>query len=243
MRLDLTGLEKWFGSQAAVRGITQSISDFQALAIIGPSGGGKTTLLRLIAGLEIPDLGTIAINGEQLVFSRDALMRHRQRIGMVFQAYNLFPHLSALDNITLPLEKVHGYSPAAAREHAMSLLERFQLLLHAAKKPAELSGGQQQRVAIVRAIAIRPRFLLFDEPTSALDPEMTAEVLEVIEELRHEGRDLIMATHHIGFARQVADYCLFVSDGTVTEAGLASELFSHPQTAALDNFLAKVLKY
>ena len=243
MRLDLTGLEKWFGSQAAVRGITQSISDFQALAIIGPSGGGKTTLLRLIAGLEVPDRGTIAIDGEQLVFSRDALMRHRQRIGMVFQAYNLFPHLSALDNITLPLEKVHGYSPAAAREHAMSLLERFQLLLHAAKKPAELSGGQQQRVAIVRAIAIRPRFLLFDEPTSALDPEMTAEVLEVIEELRHEGRDLIMATHHIGFARQVADYCLFVSDGTVTEAGLASELFSHPQTAALDNFLAKVLKY
>ena len=162
---------------------------------------------------------------------------------MVFQAFNLFPHLTALDNITLPLEKVHGYTPAAAREHAMALLERFQLSSHAARKPAELSGGQQQRVAIVRAIAIKPRFLLFDEPTSALDPEMTAEVLEIIEELRHEGRDLIMATHHIGFARQVADYCLFVSDGAVAEAGPAHELFSHPRTPALRNFLAKVLKY
>jgi polar amino acid transport system ATP-binding protein len=243
MRLDLCGLEKWFGSQAALQGITGTISDFQALAIIGPSGGGKTTLLRLIAGLEIPDRGTLAINGEQLAFSREALMRHRQGIGMVFQAFNLFPHLTALDNITLPLEKVHGYTPAAAREHAMTLLERFQLSPHAAKRPAELSGGQQQRVAIVRAIAIKPRFLLFDEPTSALDPEMTAEVLEIIEELRREGRDLIMATHHIGFARRVADYCLFVSDGAVAEAGPASELFSQPRTAALQNFLAKVLKY
>jgi len=243
MRLDLRGLEKWYGKQAALQGITETIADFQALAIIGPSGGGKTTLLRLIAGLEIPDRGTLAIDGEQLLFSRDALQRHRQGIGMVFQAFNLFPHLTALDNITLPLEKVHGYMPAAAREHDMDLLERFQLSPHAAKKPAELSGGQQQRVAIVRAIAIRPRFLLFDEPTSALDPEMTAEVLEVIEELRSEGRDLIMATHHIGFARRVADYCLFVSSGTVTEAGPASELFSHPQTAALQNFLNKVLKY
>lgn len=243
MRLDLCGLEKWFGGQAALRGISQEISDFQALAIIGPSGGGKTTLLRLIAGLEIPDRGTLAIDGEQLDFSRNALMNHRRRIGMVFQAYNLFPHLTALDNITLPLEKVHGCSAVAALEQAMALLERFQLAPHAAKKPAELSGGQQQRVAIVRAIAIKPRFLLFDEPTSALDPEMTAEVLEIIEELRHEGRDLIMATHHIGFARQVADYCLFVCDGAVAEAGPAAELFSRPRTVALQNFLAKVLKY
>jgi polar amino acid transport system ATP-binding protein len=243
MRLELSGLEKWYGGQAALAGITGTVADFKALAIIGPSGGGKTTLLRLIAGLEIPDRGTLAIDGEQLNFSRETLLRHRQRIGMVFQAFNLFPHLTALENITLPLEKVHGYTQAAAREHAMSLLERFQLSPHAAKKPAELSGGQQQRVAIVRAIAIKPRFLLFDEPTSALDPEMTAEVLEVIEELRREGRDLIMATHHIGFARQVADHCLFVSGGAVVEAGPAAELFAQPQTAALQNFLAKVLKY
>jgi len=138
---------------------------------------------------------------------------------------------------------VHAYTAPAARDHAMGLLQRFQLSPHAAKKPAELSGGQQQRVAIVRAIAIRPRFLLFDEPTSALDPEMTAEVLEVIEELRGEGRDLIMATHHIGFARRVADHCLFVSGGAVMEAGPANELFNRPRTAELRNFLAKVLKY
>jgi len=243
MRLDLCGLEKWYGSQAALEGISGTIADFKALAIIGPSGGGKTTLLRLIGGLEIPDRGTLAIDGQQLGFKRETLLRHRQSIGMVFQAFNLFPHLTALDNITLPLEKVHGYTPLSARDHAMSLLERFQLAPHATKKPAELSGGQQQRVAIVRAIAIKPRFLLFDEPTSALDPEMTAEVLEVIEELRHEGRDLIMATHHIGFARQVADHCLFVSGGTVVEAGPAGELFSQPRTTALQNFLAKVLKY
>jgi polar amino acid transport system ATP-binding protein len=243
MRLDLCGLEKWYGSQAALQGITETIADFQALAIIGPSGGGKTTLLRLIAGLEIPERGALAVDGEQLLFNREALLRHRQSIGMVFQAFNLFPHLTALDNITLPLEKVHGYAPAAALEHAMGLLERFQLSPHAAKKPAELSGGQQQRVAIVRAIAIKPRFLLFDEPTSALDPEMTAEVLEIIEELRLEGRDLIMATHHIGFARHVADYCLFVSGGAVVESGPAYELFGHPRTEALQSFLSKVLKY
>jgi len=243
MRLDLCGLEKWFGGQAALQGIHESIVDFKALAIIGPSGGGKTTLLRLIAGLEIPDQGSLAIDGEQLAFGREALMRHRQGIGMVFQAFNLFPHLTALENITLPLEKVHGYTAAAAREHAMNLLQRFQLLSHASKKPAELSGGQQQRVAIVRAIAIKPRFLLFDEPTSALDPEMTAEVLEIIEELRLEGRDLIMATHHIGFARQVADHCLFVCDGVIAESGPAGEMFANPRSAALRNFLAKVLKY
>jgi len=243
MRLELNGLEKWFGGQAALRGITKTVAGCQALAIIGPSGGGKTTLLRLIAGLEIPDRGTLAIDGVTLQFNRQSLMAHRQGIGTVFQSYNLFPHLTALENITLPLEKVHGYPPQEARDHALGLLQRFQLEAHAHKRPAELSGGQQQRVAIVRAIAIKPRFLLFDEPTSALDPEMTAEVLEVIEELRREGRDLIMATHHIGFARRVADYCLFVCDGTVAESGPAGELFAHPQSAELRNFLAKVLKY
>jgi polar amino acid transport system ATP-binding protein len=243
LRLELNGLEKWFGDQAALRGISETVAECQALAIIGPSGGGKTTLLRLIAGLEIPDCGTLAIDGEMLCHDRQSLMRHRKGIGTVFQSYNLFPHLTALENITLPLEKVHGYGMQDARDHAMGLLQRFQLEAHAHKRPAELSGGQQQRVAIVRAIAIKPRFLLFDEPTSALDPEMTAEVLEVIEELRREGRDLIMATHHIGFARRVADYCLFVCDGTVAEAGPAGELFANPQSAELRNFLAKVLKY
>ena len=143
MRLELNGVEKWFGGQTALQGMNCAIDGFQALAVIGPSGGGKTTLLRLLAGLEIPDRGSITIDGEELIFTPDALLRHRQSIGMVFQAFNLFPHLTALDNILLPLEKVHGYAPAAAREHAMALLERFQLAYHAGKKPAELSGGQQ----------------------------------------------------------------------------------------------------
>lgn len=243
MRLDLCNLEKWFDTHAALKGVTASIDNFHSLAIIGPSGGGKTTLLRLIAGLESPDRGELVINGELLLFTPAALRDHRRKVGMVFQSYNLFPHLSAIENITLPLEKVQGYTPQEARDHAMGLLARFQLLPHADKKPAELSGGQQQRVAIVRAIAIKPRFLLFDEPTSALDPEMTAEVLDVIQELRDEGRDLIMATHHIGFARKVADHCLFVSSGVIAEEGVASDLFQHPQTESLRLFLAKVLKY
>ena len=243
MRLELCGVEKRFGDHAAVRDATAQVDEFKALAIIGPSGGGKTTLLRLLAGLEIPDRGGISIDGEDLLFDSRSLARHRRQVGMVFQSYNLFPHLTALENITLPLEKVHGHTAVEAREQALALLGRFQLTPHAAKKPAELSGGQQQRVAIVRAIAIKPRFLLFDEPTSALDPEMTAEVLEVIEELRREGRNLIMATHHIGFARRVADQCLFVCDGSVAEAGPAGELFANPRSQALRVFLDKVLKY
>jgi polar amino acid transport system ATP-binding protein len=185
----------------------------------------------------------VTVDGAPLPRDEAGLLQHRRSIGTVFQAFNLFPHLSALANITLPLEKVHGYAPDAAREKAREVLARLQLSPHADKKPAQLSGGQQQRVAIARAIAIKPRFLLFDEPTSALDPEMTAEVLDVIGELGREGRDLILVTHHMGFARQVADHGLFVADGRIAESGPAAELFGQPRTEALRNFLAKVLKY
>jgi polar amino acid transport system ATP-binding protein len=242
MRLSLAGITKRYGSQTALAGITVELPPFNALAVIGPSGGGKTTLLRVLAGLEIPDAGELAIDGARVEFTEERLLAHRRSIGTVFQAYNLFPHLSALANITLPLEKVHGQSPAQARATAELLLARFQLGAHAGKRPAELSGGQQQRVAIARAIAIKPRFLLLDEPTSALDPEMTAEVLDLIKELRAEGRDLVMATHHMGFARTVADQCLFVCDGEVAAAGPAVELFGNP-AGKLQGFLAKVLKY
>jgi polar amino acid transport system ATP-binding protein len=242
MRLSLAGITKRYGSQTALAGITVELPPFKALAVIGPSGGGKTTLLRVLAGLEIPDAGELAIDGARVEFTEERLLAHRRSIGTVFQAYNLFPHLSALANITLPLEKVHGQSPAQARATAELLLARFQLGAHAGKRPAELSGGQQQRVAIARAIAIKPRFLLLDEPTSALDPEMTAEVLDLIKELRAEGRDLVMATHHMGFARTVADQCLFVCDGEVAAAGPAVELFGNP-AGKLQGFLAKVLKY
>ncbi|MDD2898047.1 MAG: amino acid ABC transporter ATP-binding protein [Desulfuromonadaceae bacterium] len=243
MQLELSNISKQFGELRALHEVTLSVPEFQSLAIIGPSGGGKTTLLRIISGLEIPDTGSLRIDDREIGFSEDALLSHRRSIGTVFQAYNLFPHLTALENVVLPLVKVHGLSATAARDTAVELFERFQLLNHAGRRPAELSGGQQQRVAIVRAIAIKPRFFIFDEPTSALDPEMTSEVLDFIAELRKEGRNLIIVTHNMGFARHVSDHCLFIAEGRVLENERSTELFSAPQNPLLVNFLAKVLRY
>jgi polar amino acid transport system ATP-binding protein len=243
MRLEFNSLGKQFGEHQALRDVTMVVPEFQSLAIIGPSGGGKTTLLRIIAGLETPDSGYLRIDDRELEFSAAALLAHRRSIGTVFQAYNLFPHLTALENVVLPLVKVHGLSPVEARDTAAALFERFHLSRHADRRPAELSGGQQQRVAIVRAIAIKPRFLIFDEPTSALDPEMTAEVLDFIAELRGEGRTLIIVTHNMGFARQVSDHCLFIAEGRVLESGNSPELFTAPKNPLLVHFLAKVLRY
>jgi polar amino acid transport system ATP-binding protein len=243
LRLEFDGIGKQFGEQQALREVTLSVPEFQSLAIIGPSGGGKTTLLRIIAGLETPETGRLSIDDQPLDFSEASLLSHRRSIGTVFQAYNLFPHLTARENVLLPLVKVHDLPAAEAHEIVESLFERFQLAPHADRRPAELSGGQQQRVAIVRAIAIKPRFLIFDEPTSALDPEMTAEVLDFIAELRSEGRELIIVTHNMGFARQVSDHCLFIAEGRVLEQGRSSDLFSEPRSPLLVNFLAKVLRY
>ncbi|MEO8409926.1 MAG: amino acid ABC transporter ATP-binding protein [Propionivibrio sp.] len=243
MRLEFNAISKRFGEHQALRDITLSVPEFQSLAIIGPSGGGKTTLLRIIAGLERPETGWLAIDEERVDFSEAALLAHRRSIGTVFQAYNLFPHLTARENVLLPLIKVHGLPAAAAHDTVAALFERFQLTPHADRRPAELSGGQQQRAAIVRALAIKPRFLIFDEPTSALDPEMTAEVLDAIAELRGEGRELVIVTHNMGFAREVSDQCLFVADGSVLEEGPSAELFGKPQDPQLVSFLAKVLRY
>lgn len=243
MRLEFTGISKRFGEYLALQDVSLIVPEFQSLAIIGPSGGGKTTLLRIIAGLEIPESGSVRIDDQLLDFSEAALLSHRRSIGTVFQSYNLFPHLTALENVVLPLVKVHGLSTIEALDTARTLLKRFHLDLHADRRPAELSGGQQQRVAIVRAIAIKPRFLIFDEPTSALDPEMTAEVLDFIAELREEGRELIIVTHNMGFAREVSDQCLFIADGRIQDAGPSSELFTTPHNPLLVNFLAKVLRY
>lgn len=200
-------------------------------------------MLRIIAGLEHPDSGTVKINGERVVFEEVPLRLHRRTIGTVFQAFNLFPHLTALENITLPLEKVHGHTAPEAEDIARGLLARFRLESHADKRPAALSGGQRQRVAIARAISIKPRLLLFDEPTSALDPEMTAEVLDMIKELREEGRDFILVTHEMGFARQVADQAVFLAEGRIVEAGPVAPLFDAPSAPQTRDFLAKVLKY
>jgi polar amino acid transport system ATP-binding protein len=213
------------------------------MALIGPSGSGKTTLLRILAGLETPDTGEVQVNGERISFSEPALLRYRRTVGVVFQAFNLFPHLTALENITLPLEKVHEHSEKDARELAMQLLRRFQLEVHAHKKPAGLSGGQRQRVAIARAIAIKPRLVLFDEPTSALDPEMTAEVLDTIEQLHEEGTDLVLVTHEMGFARMAADRTAFLSEGRILEFGQTTTVFDAPKTEECKRFLGTVLKY
>ncbi len=243
MRLDLCKVGKQFGERQALRDVTLSTPEFQSLAIVGPSGGGKTTLLRIVAGLTTPETGTLSINAQPMNFSEEALLSHRRSIGTVFQAYNLFPHLTARENVMLPLVKVHGMPMQEALEIVETLFERFHLAAHADQRPAELSGGQQQRVAIVRAIAIKPRFLIFDEPTSALDPEMTAEVLDLIAELRDEGRNLIIVTHNMGFARHVSDRCVFIADGRVLEEGSSTDVFGSPQHPLLVNFLARVLRY
>lgn len=243
MNIELRGLTKRFGSQTVLDDVTATLAFDHTLALIGPSGGGKSTLLRLIAGLLAPDAGSIAVDGRPLPTDEAGLRVYRAGIGVVFQAFNLFPHLTALDNILLPLVQVHGLAPADARARAEEVLTRFQLAAHAHKHPAMLSGGQRQRVAIARAIAIQPRFLLFDDPTSALDPEMTAEVLDLLAELRAEGRTLILVTHEMGFARHTADLVAFVSGGTLREIAPPEVLFTAPREAEVQRFLGRILRY
>jgi len=243
MKLTLRDVTKAFGPAVVLDEIQLELEDVHCLCLIGPSGGGKSTLLRLLAGLEHPSAGQLKLNGAPIQYQEEALLAHRRKIGTVFQAYNLFPHLTALENITLPLEKVHGHTPSDARDKALTLLQRFHLEAHAHKRPAALSGGQSQRVAIIRALAIEPQVLLFDEPTSALDPEMTAEVLEVLDELKQERRDLLVVTHEIGFARQVADQVAFLAHGKILEFGPPSQVIDQPRTPEAQQFLARVLKY
>ncbi len=243
MNLRLENISKSFGGQRVLEGIDARFEGVRSLVLIGPSGGGKSTLLRIVAGLERADSGHVELNGERVPEEERALRRYRRGVGVVFQGFNLFPHLSALENLTLPLEKAHSQTPEAARENALAVLRRFRLEAHAAKRPGQLSGGQKQRVAIARAIAIRPKLLLLDEPTSALDPEMTAEVLEAIEELRAEGSDFLLVTHQMGFARRVADRVAFLAEGRLLESGPAESLFAAPRSAACREFLSRVLKY
>jgi polar amino acid transport system ATP-binding protein len=243
MKLEAKDLCKSFGRQTVLQNVNINLERVHALALIGPSGGGKSTLLRIVAGLERPDSGRVELNDQEIVYREKELMVHRRSIGTVFQAFNLFPHLTALQNITLPLEKVHQYKAGEARQVAEEILARFQLSEHSHKPPAQLSGGQRQRVAIARAISIKPKLLLFDEPTSALDPEMTAEVLEVIEELRKEGRDLVLVTHQMGFAHRIADQIALLSGGQILECGPPSQVLDKPESETTRQFLAKILKY
>ncbi len=245
MKLHVDNVTKTFGNHRVLDGITMHFEAVQTLVLIGPSGGGKSTLLRVLAGLEYPDSADcrVVIDDDPVVFNETELARHRRTVGTVFQAYNLFPHLTALQNVTLPLEKVHGFTREQARDTAMQHLTRFRLGEHSHKRPAELSGGQRQRVAIARAIAIKPRLLFFDEPTSALDPEMTGGVLEVIEELRDEGRDFVLVTHEMGFARRVADQVALLADGRIVESGPSAQVFDAPRHEVSRRFFETVLRY
>ena len=243
MKLHLKNVSKHYGEVTALNDLNIEIDDCHCLALIGPSGGGKSTTLRLLAGLEPPTSGQIAVQGTQIPKEKESLRHYRKSIGIVFQAYNLFPHFDALTNISLPLEKVHGFSPDRAKDRALELLERFQLSDHALKRPAELSGGQNQRVAIARALGHEPDLLMLDEPTSALDPEMTAEVLEIIEQLLEEKKDVIIVTHQMGFARRVADQITLIAEGRNAESGSPAEIFEAPQSAFTQKFLSRVLKY
>lgn len=243
MQLNVSDLTKYYGSHRAVEGLTLSIPSARVLVLIGPSGGGKSTLLRLLGGLETPDSGMIEMLGSPLPTTPAGLLEHRRKNGFLFQQFNLFPHLTALRNLTLPLEEVHQLSSEDALKTARAALDRFGLSDHANKLPAQLSGGQQQRVGIARAIAAKPQVLFLDEPTSALDPEMTAEVLELIQELAENGQNIVLSTHEMGFARVVADQVAFLADGRVIESGPPEALFESPQSPVCQKFFSRVMRY
>jgi polar amino acid transport system ATP-binding protein len=242
MKLEVEGVTKRYGTQAALDSATLRVDGPRCVALIGPSGGGKSTLLRVIAGLETADAGTVRLNGSTLPARGEALRRYRASVGVVFQAFNLFPHLSARGNLLLPLERVHGVDPTEAARRVDEVLDRFHLAEHAEKRPGQLSGGQRQRVAIARAVVTRPRLLLCDEPTSALDPELKGEVLDMLRELKGEGRDLVIVTHEMGFARRVADEVVFLAEGRVIEQGAAAPFFESPASASCRDFLGRVLR-
>ena len=243
MDIRASSLTRVYGSLAALDGLSLAVTGVRVLVLIGPSGGGKSTLLRVLGGLEEADAGSVTINGTELDRNPARLLAWRRRNGFLFQQFNLFPHLTAHRNITLPLEKVHGRSPGEAARTADDCLERFGLADHAHKLPAQLSGGQQQRVGLARAIASGPEILILDEPTSALDPEMTAEVLELIGELAAGGQDIILSTHEMGFARAVADHVALIAAGQVVERGPSGPLFAAPAEDLTRRFLSKVMRF
>ena len=246
MRVRINEISKKYGMTSALDGVDlESNDDVSVLSLIGPSGGGKSTLLKILGGLEVPDNGTVNMNDHEVNYkSEESLLEHRRRNGYLFQSFNLFPHKTAIENITLPLEKVHGLSSEAAIENANHSLNRFGLIEHSNKLPFELSGGQQQRVAIARAIAPGPNLLFLDEPTSALDPEMTGEVLDLIAELKASGQDIILTTHEMGFAREIADQVVFLEEGKILETGDPRLLLSGKgKNSRLDQFLSRVMRY
>ena len=239
--IETIGLTKSFGPVHVLKGVSVQIHQGEAMAIIGPSGGGKSTFLRCLNLLEAPDGGDVIFEGQKINRKGTDVDQYRQKMGMVFQHFNVFPHMTVKENITLAPVLLKKKSKAEADEKALQLLERVGLLDKKDEYPRKLSGGQKQRLAIVRALAMEPDVMLFDEPTSALDPEMVGEVLSVIRALVEGGMTTVIVTHEMGFAREVSDRILFMSDGQIVEQGTPAKLLEHPREQRTRDFLSKVL--
>ena len=239
--ITVSNLCKSFGGLEVLKGVNVEIDKGDVICVIGPSGSGKSTFLRCLNLLETPTSGSILFEGDELTDKKIDLNRHRQKMGMVFQQFNLFPHMTVLDNLTCAPIMLKKTPKAEAEKKAMELLARVGLADRADAWPNQLSGGQKQRVAIVRALCMEPDVMLFDEPTSALDPEMVGEVLDVMKELAKSGMTMVVVTHEMGFAREVASRVLFLDDGVIAEQGTPDEIFGAPKCERLQSFLAKVL--
>jgi general L-amino acid transport system ATP-binding protein len=234
-------VKKWFGRFQALKGITTSVARGEVVVVVGPSGSGKSTFIRTINRLERHDAGRIVVDGMEMTDDIRNIERIRSEIGMVFQSFNLFPHLTVLQNVTLAPRNVRRWPKKKSEDKAMQLLERVGIPEQARKYPGQLSGGQQQRVAIARALAMEPKIMLFDEPTSALDPEMIKEVLDVMRELARSGMTMVVISHEIGFAREVADRVVFFDAGLLVEQAAPSEFFSSPREERTRAFLSQIL--
>ena len=241
--ISVRNLEKHFdeGQLKALQGVSADIKRGEVVVVIGPSGSGKSTFLRCLNLLETPTKGTVCVEGVDITNPKVNINKHREKMGMVFQHFNLFPHMTILKNMTLaPMQLLKKKKPEA-EEKAMALLKRVGLADRANAYPSQLSGGQKQRIAIVRALCMEPQVMLFDEPTSALDPEMVGEVLDVMKQLAHEGMTMVVVTHEMGFAREVADRVIFMDEGKIIEEGTPDEIFDNPQQTRTQDFLRKVL--
>ena len=240
--IEVKNLKISFGDLHVIKDLSTTIKKGEKIVVIGPSGSGKSTFLRCLNRLETPDSGTIIFEDNDMTDPKTNLDACRQKMGMVFQHFNLFPHLTVMENITLAPVQLGLKTPEEAQTEAMKLLERIGLPEKADVYPSTLSGGQKQRIAIVRSLAMHPDVMLFDEPTSALDPEMVGEVLEVMKDLANEGMTMVVVTHEMGFAREVADRVMFMDGGYITEEGTPEQIFQHPQCERLQQFLKSVLK-
>jgi len=241
--VEARGVHKHFGALHVLKGVDLAVAERELVFVIGPSGSGKSTLLRCLNRLEQPSSGSVVVDGVDMLDPRTDINRARQRIGMVFQSFNLYPHMTALGNVALALRKVAGKSRAEADELGRAALARVGLADRAGHRPGELSGGQQQRVAIARAIALEPRVMLFDEPTSALDPELVGSVLGVMRDLRESGMAMVVVSHEMGFARNAADRVVFMDHGTIVEEGTPAAIFESPRQERTRAFIGQIQRH